>query len=121
MTTYKTLFAINDPRDNKFIPKDTELTKEDYTFLFKYQEAGDKEDYYRMRESICSISIGQQIIRSSKELIADILDSAKYLTQETLGEMIEILQKNLRAMSKTEETKPDPITETPPEVKLAKK
>lgn len=105
MTTYTTIKAFNHPVTGEYTPIGKEISKEE----FEYLSANKFQNY------VSQTGIVAKVIRSSQELIADILDSAKYLTQETLGETIEILQKNLRAMSKTEETKPtEPTTETKP-------
>jgi hypothetical protein len=111
MSTYKTIKAFNHPVTGEYTPIGKEITKEDFEFL----SANKFQNY------VSQTGIVAKVIRSAQELIADILDSASYLTQETLGETIEILQKNLRAMAKVEETKPtDTITETKPEIKAKK-
>ena len=111
MTTYKTIKAFNHPTTGEYTPIGKEITKEEFDFL----SANKFQNY------VSQTGIVAKIIREGKELIADILDSAKYLNQEMLGETIEILQKKLRNMSKTEETKPaEPVAENKPEVKPAK-
>jgi len=112
MSTYKTIKAFNHPTTGEYTQIGKEITKEDFEFL----SANKFQNY------VSQIGIVAKIIREGKELMADIFDSAKYLNQEMLGETIETLQKNLRAMSKTEETKPvEPVAENKPEVKPAKK
>lgn len=99
MTTYKTIKAFNHPISGEYTPINTEISKEEFEYL----------SANRFQNYVSQAGIVAKVIRSSQELIADILDSAKYLSQEMLGETIEILQKNLRVISKTEEK----VTEEP--------
>jgi hypothetical protein len=121
MATYKTSRAINDPRNKNFIPKDSEISKEDFNFFHSYKEQ-ETDKIYPLRETIYVINTGEQIIRSAQELIADILDSASYLTKELLAETITKLQETLSTLSDPiTETKPEePTTETKPEIKAKK-
>ena len=121
MATYKTSRAINDPRNKNFIAKDSEISKEDFNFFHSYKEQ-ESDKIYPLRETIYVINTGEQIIRSAQELIADILDSASYLTKELLAETITKLTETLSALSEpTAELTTEPTTETKPEVKPAKK
>jgi hypothetical protein len=110
MPTYKTIKAFNHPTTGEYTPIGKEITKKEFEFL----------STNKFQNYVSQAGVLAKGMREGKELLADILESAKFLSQEMLGETIEILQKKLRAMSKTEETKPEPVAEIKPELKAKK-